>query len=173
MKTLAVAALVTGAATAAMPAKADNCEAMLKPYVDWSSKQAGDSKHTYPVFVTISTHYAGGGKVGGTATGDPVVIEFGEANVQVAKAPAVLAGLSLPMRTPKSNWAVNPKATADFSITSAGVVSYVEKLNGKPIGGMPPISFNGVCSNGLVTGVSGAKSWAISFFNGPSLTIVQ
>jgi hypothetical protein len=174
LKAVAAVAVAAGFTLAAGQASA-NCNSFVQPLVDWSKKKDGDGSHDYPVYVTIAKHLAADGKLAGMSgqKGDPVFIGFGQASTQEAKQPGQLAGLALTMRTPNTDWQISPKVTADFTINTSGIVTYVEKINGKPIGGMAPAQFIASCQNGIVTGVVGNTAWTISMYDGPALTVVK
>lgn len=168
-KMLALAAAAGALTLASGAAKADSCEPAIQPYVEWSKGTTVPKEHR--VYVTISTHFVG--KVDlKHGTPNPVFFSYGEVFASAAKGADVLAGTAIPLRSSNSDFAHNAKNTVDFSITADGKVTYVEKINGKAIGGMPPVKFNGVCNGGLITGVVGTKAYAIGFsgteFQNPS-----
>jgi hypothetical protein len=174
LKAVAAVAVAAGFALAAGQASA-SCNSFVQPLVDWSKKKDSDGSHDYPVYVTIAKHFAADGKLAGMSgqKGDPVFIGFGEASTQAAKQPGQLAGLALTMRVPNTDWQISPKVTADFTINTSGIVTYVEKINGKPIGGMAPAQFTGNCQNGLITGMVGSTAWTISMYDGASLPVLK
>jgi hypothetical protein len=52
--------------------------------------------------------------------------------------------------------------TYDVTIFDDGTLTYQQKLNGKPIGGMPPIKVAATCvNNDLLTAISGGEVVAL------------
>lgn len=167
MFALAAAAgvLTLGAGTA----KADDCGPAIQPFVEWSKGTTVPKEHR--VYVTISTHFVGKPdlKYGNP---NPVFFSYGEVYAAAAKGADVLAGTAIPLRSSNSDFAHNEKNTVDFSITAGGKVTYLEKIKGKAIGGMPAVKFQGECHGGLITGIVGTKVYSIGFsgmeFQNPS-----
>src|SRR5262249_4836733 len=123
-------------------------------------------------YVTISTHFVAS-KDSGQGAPNPVFFSFGGVSAAGAKAPAVLVGKDIPLRSSNSDFAKNGKGPGDFSIALDGSMTYVEKMGGKPIGGMPATKLKGTCTGGLITAIDGTKAWAVGFSTGQPMTIVQ
>jgi hypothetical protein len=165
---LCAVALSLALVAAAGEARAQ-CATMLQYYVNYSKQSSG--KTVYPVYVTVSKHFAAGAPP--SATPDPVFFEFGLVSATAPPPPNVLSGTGFEVRTSNSNFAQNLAHTASLAIDATGKVTYLEYINGKPVGGMPATVFGTTCANGLAMGYSGSQAWVITFSPGPPYSITQ
>jgi hypothetical protein len=72
--------------------------------------------------------------------------------------------------------AMQAKLTSSLGvdISPDGTVSYQQKLNGKPVGGMPPKTIAGACVAGaLLSGVNQNEVIAVGVRRDPSMSIAQ
>src|SRR4051794_30359212 len=152
--------------------RAATCFTELAPAFS-NAKAVGDIEGK--TFATVTKHYAGGNN-----SGDPdhVRYAFGVLTYQQlwwsnTGWTDTVYGSNIGYR---QNTTTNTKMDMfapsslglAFSINAYGLVTVQELLNGKPIGGVPPFVYQGVCSSGgLVTVVDGKASWTITLTTMP------
>jgi hypothetical protein len=122
--------------------------------IDWLN--SGDGTHIHPVVVYFTKHFAFGESF--PQHQDSVHYATGEVAAKASPKPH-LSGVNLPVFTNSGKagkMVQSSELTYDLEIFPDGNVSYLMKVNGKPVGGMPATQLSAACvDNRLLTGVSG------------------
>jgi len=121
--------------------------------LNWNKQSNGTT--TYPVAAYFTKHFGSSA----TNTQDAVHYAFGYV---VANPPLpVLSGTLAVVKNKDGSMIADPALTYYVEIASdsqAAQISYQERLNGKPVGGMPPTVVKPTCVDKvLLTGVNGSE----------------
>jgi hypothetical protein len=113
--------------------------------------QQSDKEEIYPVFAYFTKHYGSGELSYTVEHKDAVHYATGEMFVINSPTPH-LKGTLNGARNIESAELIEPKPelTYDIEIFPDGTVSYLMKLNGKAVGGMPPTKVQATCVNGVL-----------------------
>ena len=144
---------------------AADCAAMLQPYWDWAAKS--DSFYTYSVHATMTKQSS----TNLSRPYDPVWYANGEVRPHTGWYPSL--GNDLQLLTNASAFGVNAANTMALSVALNGFVSAQQKINGTPVGLVPPVTFFGTCADGLITGSVGGAAYIISFTKVRDLPVVK
>jgi hypothetical protein len=139
--------------------------------IDWSKKSTG--KEHFPVFAYFTKHYGAGGTASSTAQKDAVHYASGEVLAYDTPKPHLKGTLKGAKNTEQDGVMISDsKLTYDIEIFPDGALSYLMKLNGAPVGGMPPTKVQATCVNNvLLTATSGSELVAVGVARKPSYGI--
>lgn len=144
---------------------AASCAATLQPLFDLAAKNDGTG-----FYATFTSQLATGSA---NRSRDPVWYANGPVTRQTGFIGFSLRG-NLLLLTNSSGFALNPANTMAVTIFNSGLVSVQQKINGIPVGGIPPTTFAASCSAGpiqgtagLIQGIVGSRSFTISLTTTP------
>ena len=115
----------------------------------WAQQSQGTD--VYPVWAYFTKHYGSGELSNAAINKDAVHYASGEMYVLNSPTPH-LKGTLNGARNLESAELIGPKPnlTYDVEIFPDGTVSYLMKLNGNAVGGMPPTTVQATCVNGVL-----------------------
>lgn len=139
--------------------------------ISWS--QQSTPTQEFPVIAYFSKHY---GAVGGLkdTPKDTVLYASGKVAAVAKPTPHLKGTLAVAKNTDLDGQMVSdPKLTIDLEIYPDGSLSYLVKINGMPVGGMPPTKVKATCVNDvLLTATSGSEVVTVGVALKPAITTV-
>ena len=140
--------------------------------IDWSKKTT--SNELFPVIAYFTKHFGYGGTTTSTTQHrDAVHYASGEVLAYNTPTPHLKGTLKGATNTEDPGvMKAAPSLTYDVEIFPDGTLSYLQKLNGKAIGGMPPTKVQATCVNNvLLTANTGSEVVAVGVARKPSIGI--
>ena len=141
--------------------------------IDWSKKTT--SREHFPVFAYFTKHYGYGGTTTATTEHrDAVHYASGEVTVGNTPTPHLKGTLKGATNTDQDGgMKAAPSLTYDVKIFPDGTLSYLQKLNGKAVGGMPPTKVQATCVNNvLLTAIDGSMVVTVGVACKPSTQLI-
>ena len=125
--------------------------------INWS-KQSKPGGTDYPVKAYFTKHF-GYGEVPVPEHIDAVHYASGSVTAVVSPKPHLKGTLKVAKNTTQDGGMISaPALTYDVEIDPDGTLSYLMKLNGQAVGGMPPTKVQATCVNNvLLTATSGSQ----------------
>jgi hypothetical protein len=139
--------------------------------IDWSKKTT--SKELFPVIAYFTKHYGAGATPASTQMKDAVHYASGEVLAYDTPKPHLKGTLNAAKNTEEAGvMKETPSLTYDVEIFPDGTLSYLMKLKGKAVGGMPPTKVQATCVNNvLLTATTGSEVIAVGVARKPSIGI--
>lgn len=142
---------------------------MIQPYITrLANPPMGYIKGVVLTYTKHSTYSESSPTVDPSATVKPDNVLYGDtignqsANISLLTPTMIIATTSLRGNNSATPFSLISSADFRFEISSTGVVSVVQRLNGSNVGGLPPIVFQGVCEGGFIFGHVGNISHVIT-----------
>jgi hypothetical protein len=147
-------------------AQADDCATMLQPY--FLRMNSAPERALSGVELTYTRHISWSGSsptVDTAAAPLPDLMSYGHSDQwHNGLLSSTLFSAITTIRTNTSTTPFALSATGDFKfeISSTGVVSVVQRVNGTNVGGLPPTVFQGTCEGGFIFGHTSNVSHVIT-----------
>lgn len=139
--------------------------------INWSKQSV--AKEKFPVTAYLTKHFGAAGKM--MSAQDAVHYASGEVVTVNSPSPHLAGSLKVSKNTDQDGKMVfAPNLTYDVELFPDGTLHYLMKLNGKPVGGMPPTKVQATCVNGvLLTAATGSEVVAVGVARWPSIAVPQ
>ena len=136
--------------------------------IQWAQTSTANVQH--PVTAYFTKHYG----YAATYAAHKDSVHYAVGNVIFAQQPKPHLKGSLKCyvnNAPDEGTQLSSSVTYDVEIFDDGTLSYLMKLNGNPVGGMPPTKVTATCvNNDLLTAVSGGEVVTIGVARKPEVT---
>lgn len=138
--------------------------------IAWNKQST--AKETFPVKAYFTKHF-GGGATSVTAIKDAVQYASGDVWAVDTPTPHLKGTLKAAKNTEQNGEMLETSdLTYDVEIFPDGMLSYLMKLNGNPVGGMPATKVQATCVNGvLLTPTTGSEVVTVGVARKPSILI--
>lgn len=139
--------------------------------IDWSKQTTG--QEFFPVVAYFTKHFGTAGPAAIPGIKDAVHYGSGEVQAVDTPKPHLKGTLKAAKNSEQDGEMVETSTlTYDVEIFPDGTLSYLMKLNGQPVGGMPPTKVQATCVNNvLLTATTGSEVVAVGVARKPSVLI--